>query len=179
KDENITFINYENADVQLTNTDILYVSYLPNDLDDLARIVTKTNPLAIYVGYRNDNHTYLTNIPTREEFKWLYVHLKKVENEEVTRIMTNIIKTQKWEKEKVIFMMSVFKDLDFFNLTDRKLQINTLAKKKDLKQSKTYQEKLKQIEAEKTLYYSTFNELYEWFMQWIETTEIKREVTIK
>ena len=105
--------------------------------------------------------------------------IKKVENEEVTRIMTNIIKTQKWEKEKVIFMMSVFKDLDFFNLTDRKLQINTLAKKKDLKQSKTYQEKLKQIEAEKTLYYSTFNELYEWFMQWIETTEIKREVTIK
>ena len=179
-DENITFIDYGNENIQLTTTDILYVSYLPNDLDDLAKIVTKTNPSAIYVGYRNDNHTYLTNIPTRQEFKWLYRHLTKVENEEVTQIISKVIQTQKWEKDKVIFMMSVFKDLDFFYLTDRKLQINKEASKKDLKTSKTYQQKLKQIEAEKTLYYSTYDELYEWFKQWIDdTTPTKREVNYR
>ncbi len=173
---NVKTISYEDDVTELKKTDILYICSLPKKLDDLKEIITKTNPIAIYVGYRNHHQTYLTQFPKREDFKWLYRHLLSVENEEVKSVISHVINSVGWEKDNVIFMMGVFFDLNFFYLENRKLRINNNAEKKDLMMSSTYQERLQQIEVEKVLYYSTYEALCQWLTQWMDITQVKREV---
>jgi len=172
---NMTLITYDQDVSTLENTDILYICYLPERIQSLANIVSATKPKCIYVCYGNKDHVYLQQLPTRQEFKWLYSYLLKTEQKEVKQEIVQIMSIKQWTKEKVIFMISVFLDLQFIFLQDRKIHVNLQAEKKDLKTSKTYQQKLQQSNMEKILYYSTYEELKNWFMKNIKSQDILRE----
>src|SRR5690625_3866436 len=171
----MSIITYEQKVYILKNKHILYICYLQKKIQSLANIVSATKPKCIYASYGNKDHVYLQQLPTRQEFKWLYSYLLKTEQKEVKQEIVQIMSIKQWTKEKVIFMISVFLDLQFIFLQDRKIHVNLQNKKKDLKTSKTYKQKLQQSNMEKILYYSTYEELKNWFMKNIKSQDILRE----
>src|SRR5690625_1908005 len=104
-DHSMKLITYDIDVSTLEKTEILYICYLPERLQSLANIVSATKPKCIYICYSTTEHAYLQQVPTREEFKWLYSYLMKTEPTEIKQKIVQIISLKRWSKEKVIFMI--------------------------------------------------------------------------
>src|SRR5699024_2738416 len=82
---------------------------------------------------------FLNRLPTRDEFKWLYGYALQYGPVQLKVDLPNIIQTKKWTKEKVIFMLKVFLDLEFITISNDILYVNREVEKKSLDQSIVYQ----------------------------------------
>ena len=169
-------ITYDTDISTLSKTDILYICDLPQDFHALEKIVVKTQPKSIHVSYNITENAYLQSIPSREEFKWLYIFLLKNQPIHTKVDLPKIIYQTKWSKDKLMFMLKVFFDLNFISVQDDMITVDTSAKKSALKNSRTYQLRMEQIEIEKVLYYSTYTQLKQWFQNLINLEEIRKEV---
>src|SRR5699024_1705320 len=95
-------------------------------------------------------------------------------HKELKKIMT----VKSWSKERVLFMAKVFFELEFVKINNGIIQINPRPSKKDVRESKLYQQRMQQAEIEKTLYYSTYNELNNYLLNCVEhTPALKEEVS--
>lgn len=173
---NYDIITYDSDVSDLNKTDILYICDLPKDFQSLKKIVMKTRPKSIYVSYNITENAYLKSIPSREEFKWLYIFLLQNSPIHLNVDLPKMVQTTKWSKEKIIFMLKVFLDLQFISVQNDVITVQKSAEKQELSSSKTYQRRLEQIEIEKVLYYSTFTQLKEWFDPFINIEGIRKEV---
>lgn len=161
--DDVTVITYESDISELKDVDALYVFDLPYDLKVLEDIVTKINPTAIHLSYAAKDDAFLQAVPHRDEFKWLYAYLLKYCPLRLNVDIPNVMRMKKWSKEKVVFMLKVFLDLQFIKVEQDVIYMNENVEKKSLDASRTYQFKLQQGEIEKVLYYSTYNDLKDWF----------------
>ncbi|MEC5422147.1 single-stranded-DNA-specific exonuclease RecJ [Virgibacillus sp. C22-A2] len=159
----------------LTEIDVLYVYDLPPDLSQFKEIIRKTNPANIHVCYYVEDSTYLKSFPSREEFKWYYALLLKRKVVDMKQEMTAIMNTRGWSKERIIFMSKVFFELGFVTIENGVIHLNPQPLKKDLQDSPLYQDRIKRAEIEKTLYYSNYNELKEWFSNCMDYLESAKE----
>lgn len=169
-------ITYDEDISNLSKTDILYICDLPQDFQSLEKIVVKTQPKSIYVSYNITENAYLQSIPSRDEFKWLYVFLLKNCPIHLKVDLPKMVETTKWSKDKIIFMLKVFFDLNFISVQNDVITVQKSAKKQDLSNSKTYQQRKEQMEIERVLYYSTFTQLKNWFNPLINLEGIRKEV---
>lgn len=172
----LTFFSYEDDPTSLQKTDILYVYDLPENLDKLKQIVTQTAPDAIHVSYRVTNDNFLFQLPSRDEFKWLYGFLMKYEPIPLETARKRVSELTKWTEDKVTFMFNVFTDLYFIIIDEGHIFINEQAGKSDLQTSKTYQQRIELSEIEKTLYYSSFEQLKNYFERWMSKQASEEEI---
>jgi len=173
--EEATFITYETDMELLEKTDMLYIYDLPEDITDLEQVVTKLQPSNIHISYYVEDSAFFQTMPTREEFKWLYGYAMKYGPIQLKVDLQQISNIKKWSREKVIFMLKVFLDLQFITIKDDVLYINNHAEKQALDQSKTYQNQLNQSKIEQTLYYATYDEIKQWLHPFIRVTEANEE----
>lgn len=159
----ITSIPYNAYHENLHEVDVLYIRDLPNELNHLKEIIKKTQPKNIYACYLIEDSAYLKSFPSREDFAWYYTLLRKKKTLNLTHELKPIINAKGWSKDRIIFMSKVFSELDFVKITDGVLYCNPNPEKNDLNNSATYQKQLRQMEIEKTLYYSNYDELRAWF----------------
>lgn len=171
--DNVQFITYDSELGYLSETELLYVYDLPNNLQQLKTIVELTNPESIHVSYQVTEDAFLQTIPNREQFKKVYEYIATFSPVDLKQHYPNMIKTLRLRKEYVSFILKVFYDLHFITVENNVVKVNRHAKKAELTESKTYQQRVKQSEVEKILYYSTQQELKEWFLQ--QTERIKGE----
>ncbi len=154
--------------VNLAESEILYVLDLPDDIQTLKTIVEKTNPAFIHVSYSITDDAYLQSIPTREDFKWMYGYLFKHAPIHLKIDLPTMMQLKRWTKDKTVFILKVFLDLKFIHIEDNVIYINKDVEKTDLSTSKTYQQRLEKGKIEKELYYSTYEELKQWFEQHLQ-----------
>src|SRR5699024_10726458 len=159
----ITIVTYDDNLHGLVRPDILYIYDLPDHLQSLETVVQETNPRSIHVSYQTSDNAYLQYIPSRDEFKWLYGYLFKNSTINLNLDLTTMMQIKRWSKDKLIFMLKVFIDLSFITIRENVLHVNKQAEKRELQTSPTYQKRLEQINIEKVLYYSTCEELKQWF----------------
>lgn len=173
----ITNITYDECDIhQLQHVNQLFISDLPNDLSILEQIVTATQPKQIHVCYYISDSAYLQAFPTREEFGWLYGYILKEKSFNIKQEIPLIMQNRGWTKERVIFMLHVFKQLQFINTKEGIVRFVPNPAKRDLEESQVYQDRLQQAEIERILYYSNYTQLKNWFSQWMGY-EAKEEVS--
>lgn len=159
----ITVISYNEHIETLPQTEILFIYDLPSELNTLEKIIYKTNPNFIHASYTITDNAYLQSIPNREDFKWLYAYLFNYCPIHLNVDLPSVMQMKKWTKDKIIFILKVFLDLQFITIQDNVIYINKNAEKKALQTSKTYQKRVEQGKIEKLLYYSTYEELKSWF----------------
>src|SRR5699024_11852131 len=111
--DDVTVITYESDISEIEKVDALYVFDLPFDLKVLENIVKALNPIAIHVTYQAKEDAFLQAIPHRDDFKWLYGYLHKYCPLRLNVDIPNVMKMKNWSKEKVVFMLKVFLDLQF------------------------------------------------------------------
>ncbi|RXI99929.1 single-stranded-DNA-specific exonuclease RecJ [Anaerobacillus alkaliphilus] len=120
-------------------------------------------PERIYpMFYHSENH-FFTTIPSRDHFKWFYAFLTKRQTFDLTKHGEQLAKHKGWSKDTIDFMVKVFFELEFVTIKNGLISLSTSIEKKDLQHSKTYKRKQEQASLENDLYYSSYNELKQWF----------------
>src|SRR5690625_1650693 len=173
--EHVQVITYESDVSTLEKAEILYIYDLPYDLTVLQNIVKQVNPSCIHISYTVTEDAFLQTVPNRTEFKWLYGFIFKHSPIHLKEDIPKIMQMKQWTKEKIIFMLKVFLDLQFIMIENDVIYINKDVQKTELQNSRTYQYRLQQSEIEKTLYYSTYQELKQWFENYLVIGETNRE----
>ncbi|MFS0672917.1 single-stranded-DNA-specific exonuclease RecJ [Ornithinibacillus sp. 179-J 7C1 HS] len=173
--DEIRQITYQEAVALDEKVDVLYLYDLPSDLEELRLIINKVKPVNIHACFYVENSAYLSAFPSREDFKWLYSVIWKKQVLDSRKDLNPIINAKKWHKDAVIFMLNVFSELEFVNINNGLIQLNKSPQKKDLQEASVYQERLKQTEIEKILYYATYEELLRWFQDCMGQMENLKE----
>lgn len=163
--EHVQLITYETALDSIVETELLTVYDLPPDLESLGRIVEKTKPQSVHVAYHVARDAFIQTIPSREQFKQVYLYIASFQEFDLRKHFPNMIKQLRLPKEQLSFILRVFYDLNFIFVEDKVIRLNRQPEKQALHTSATYQRRLIQAEVEKTLYYSSQHELKEWFIQ--------------
>lgn len=136
---------------------------LPPNIHILERLVLDKCPHRIYVHFHQEQNHYFSILPTRDHFKWYYAFLFKRKSFDLKRHGKQLADHRGWTTETVEFMSQVFFELDFVTINNGIVEILPTRSKKDLTDSKTYQNKQNQIVVEKELLYSSFQQLKQWF----------------
>ncbi|WP_200411356.1 single-stranded-DNA-specific exonuclease RecJ [Virgibacillus salexigens] len=173
--EGINYKTYQDLLDDPEQLNSLFIIDMPNEIADLEQLIKNTKPNNIHVCYYVKDSTYLRAFPSREEFKWVYAFILRRKQLHADRDITVLIQSKGWTKDKLLFILDVFEELDFISNTDGIIQPNPQPMKKDLRSSSIYQQRLRQAEIEKVLYYSTYEELKSFFTRCAEYLGIPKE----
>ena len=83
-----------------------------------------------------------------------------------------------WSKDRIIFISNVFFELGFVKIENGVIELETNPEKKDLSDSKLYQERLNRVDIEKQLYYSNYEELKMWMESCMDYLNIPEEEVV-
>lgn len=138
---------------------------LPSSLNELSQVFRHVKPKKIFACFQSTGQHFFSRLPDRNDFKWLYAFLLKKKRVPIPEGLQQIRRIKGWTTDWIEFMIKVFLELEFVTMDDGVLSILPSPAKKDLNEAEVYREKLRQIEIEKTLFYSSYKDLREWFDQ--------------
>lgn len=153
------------------HTDLLLYD-LPNHLDELKQMLSFVSPRKIYAYFKLGQESTFSFIPKREQFKQFYAIIMKRQKVNIQDRL-KIARTLGWSKEQIEFIIKVFLDLHFVTIENGFITLNPNPKKQDLADSITYQRKEQQILVERTLYYSSYDELKNWIDEHLVTSNVE------
>lgn len=159
----------------LDKADDLYIFDLPKEKSLLEEIVRVTKPNNIHACYYVEASTYLTSFTSREAFKWFYGLILKRKKLDLKKELNQILHVKKWTQERVVFMTKVFQELNFVKVNHGVVEVNPQSEKRDLKESKLFEEQLSKADIEKKLYYSNYEDLKQWFENCMTNSNIAEE----
>ncbi|MGM0874387.1 MAG: single-stranded-DNA-specific exonuclease RecJ [Bacillota bacterium] len=136
---------------------------IPPSLELLDSLFTQGKPERIYPVFLQEADHFFATIPTREHFKWYYGFLLKKGSFKLKEQGEQLAQHKGWSKETIEFMSQVFFELEFVTIENGVISTNSTSQKRDLAESKTYVQKQMQIELEKTLLYTSYMQLKQWF----------------
>ncbi|TRM12806.1 single-stranded-DNA-specific exonuclease RecJ [Lentibacillus cibarius] len=165
---NVVCVTYDTDVSSLEGIHTLFLYDFPPSLTVMENLVKNLKPDNIHVCFYLQDSTFMKAFPAREDFKWLYGLLAKRQTIHLQKELPMVMDAKGWTKDRILFMSSVFFELDFVKIEEGTMKLNANPLKKDLSESAKYQERLNRVEIEKTLYYSTYNELKTWFSNCLE-----------
>ncbi|MBS4176226.1 single-stranded-DNA-specific exonuclease RecJ [Lederbergia citrea] len=136
---------------------------LPQDIEMLEKLVSGKKPARIYTHFYQEENHFFSTLPTRDHFKWYYAFLIKRRSFDMKKYGNDLAAHRGWSRETIEFMSQVFFELDFVTIKDGLITINSEKTKKDLSDSPAYQRKQAQMNVEKELLYSSYQQLKQWF----------------
>jgi single-stranded-DNA-specific exonuclease len=152
---------------------------LPPSKEIVIHLLAGKQPGRIYPHFYKRDSAFFNTMPTREHFKWYYAFLAKKGPFDINRFGDDLAKHRGWSKETIEFMSKVFFELNFATINNGFISLEKIAPKRDLTESKTYQQRQAQFTLENDLLYSSFKQLREWFesilQESVETREAKEE----
>ncbi|KKI92338.1 recombinase RecJ [Bacillus sp. SA1-12] len=149
----------------------LVILDIPSSLEHLDFLFTQGKPDRIYTVFQQEVDHFFATIPTREHFKWYYAFLMKRGTFNVKELGEKLAQHKGWSKETIEFMSQVFFELEFVTIENGVISTNSTLQKRDLAESATYAKKQSQIELEKTLLYTSYSQLKQWFEERFQTSE--------
>lgn len=171
---NVEVISFHEK-ARFAKVNMLYIYDFPESLEEIEKVIENTQPESIHLSYGLTSNAFLENVPSREEFAWLYGYLMQNNPVQIKIDLAKIMRLKNWQKDRVVFMIQVFLDLAFISIQDSIIHINPQTEKKALDSSTVYQRHLEQGKLEKILYYSTYEELKDWFLNQIDFTPAHKE----
>ncbi|MFD1362951.1 single-stranded-DNA-specific exonuclease RecJ [Lentibacillus salinarum] len=173
--DDVVCITYDTDISSLRNVHTLFLVDLPTDLSTLQATIKQLNPDNIHVCFQVTDSAFMKAFPAREDFKWLYALLVKRKQIDIAKDFPMIMNAKAWTRDRVRFMTDVFFDLGFVKIENGVIEPNANPVKKDLADSTVYQERLNRIDIEKTLYYSTYDELKSWLTACMNDRQAPKE----
>jgi single-stranded-DNA-specific exonuclease len=116
----------------------------------------------IYICFGDEDITYqLPVVPNREKFKLLYQTLwtKRSAKLPLQASMEALSRRLGLSKKAIRFLMDVFQELQFVQIENDQMEVVANPAKRDLSESKIYQQGKNQSEVLQTLIYSSYREL--------------------
>lgn len=173
---NVVQLSYEEDSYQGNKADQLFLFELPSTIEELKLLVTELKPNNIHLCFQVNQSTYLSQFPSRDDFKWFYGQILKQQVIDLNKEINLIINAKGWSKENIVFMSKVFLELEFVKIKDGVIKAEVAPQKKDLDVSTIYQKRLNKADIEKQLYYSKNDELYRLFVSFMDLETSEEEV---
>jgi single-stranded-DNA-specific exonuclease len=174
--DSITYIaNEQDAQILDLHEKNLVLLDFPPTKEIVNQLLFGKKPSKIYPHFYKKGSAYFNTMPTREHFKWYYAFLAKKAPFDLKRFGDDLAKHRGWSKETIDFMSQVFFELNFATINNGLISLEKIAPKRDLIESKTYQQRQAQYTLEKDLLYSSFHQLKDWFDSIIQESVDNRE----
>lgn len=109
--------------------------------------------------FYKETHLFLTGIPTREDFTHSYKFFATHKDIDLINHGNTLSQHLKLENAKIFLIVKVFLEAKFVIIVNGVLNVVEHPEKQDILKTKSYQEALKQLEAEELFLYSSFNEV--------------------
>lgn len=136
---------------------------LPDTEDELAAVLAELKPKRIYAHFHAKESQYFEQIPTREQFAWLFSFIKKRGTFDFKKHCDELAKHKGWSRETLFFMLQVFFELDFVTLNNGLTEVAKAPSKRDLTEAPIYKKREQQIALEQKLLYAPYRDLKQWF----------------
>ncbi|TWI56273.1 single-stranded-DNA-specific exonuclease RecJ [Halalkalibacter nanhaiisediminis] len=133
-------------------------------------------PSRIYTIFHQENDSFFTTNPNREQFKWFYAFLLKRKSFDMTKHSQELASYKGWSRHTVDFMSQVFCELGFVTIENGIVTVAEKPEKKGLDESKTYRQKQEQAHIENDFVYTSYDELKQWFTQVISKKEVDNKL---
>lgn len=163
KEEIIYLSDCEGASIQQINNEYVVLLDLPPTDELMHTFLSAHFPERIYAVFLNAQNHFFSTIPTREHFKWYYAFLAKKGSFDMKKYAADLAKHRGWSKETIEFMSQVFFELNFVTIENGLISLLSHTKKRDLRESITYQMKQKQVDIENMYLYSNYHQLKQCF----------------
>lgn len=159
----------EALNINITNKYAVFVD-TPPSTELLYSLFVKGEPERIYAIFLQENDHFFATIPTRDHFKWFYGFLLKRGPFDLKHKGEELARHRGWSKQTIEFMSKVFFELEFVTIENGIISIQTQSSKRDLSESILYAKKQQQIELEKMLLYTSYQQLKLWFNEHMNST---------
>ncbi len=136
---------------------------LPDSEEELAAVLAELKPKRIYAHFYAKESQYFEQIPTREQFAWLFSFIKKRGTFDFKKHCDELAKHKGWSRETLFFMLQVFFELDFVTLNNGLTEVAKAPSKRDLTEAPIYKKREQQIALEQKLLYASYRDLKQWF----------------
>jgi single-stranded-DNA-specific exonuclease len=136
---------------------------LPDSEEQLAQVLSELRPKRIYAHFYAKDSQYFEQIPTREQFAWLFSFIKKRGSFDFKKHCDELAKHKGWNRDAIFFMLQVFFELGFVTLNNGITEIAQSPSKRDLSEAPIYKKREQQIALEQKLLYASYKDLKEWF----------------
>jgi len=160
---NVTYLSYGDSCENLTECETLYILDMPQSSEELERMIQQINPKNILVNFRLQESLYLKPFPSREQFKNVYAYLFKKKSVHLEKELEQMMRLTSLDEETTRFILAVFNDLQFISIEEQNITLNEQSIKRDLTESTVYQMRKEAVKVEKTLYYSNYKQLLDYF----------------
>lgn len=174
--ENVETTTYTSHELSKSVVDLLIISDMPEDKEDLINILNQIKTDSILVNY-DLFESKLNHIPSRDDFKKLYGFIMKEKSVDMKQKINHISKQFNWTREQIIFMVLVFIELEFIQSTNSVLTINPDSQKSELEQARHYKKELNKEQIESDMYYSGLEELHDFLFHHLKNSRNTLEET--
>jgi single-stranded-DNA-specific exonuclease len=125
------------------------------------------------------NEQRLRKIPDREAFKWLYSYFYTHKTVAFDMKIWEIGRRKGFSKEELMFMVQVFKELQFIKEEEGYYSLINNPKKQSFEHSITYRREKERIEVETELVFSSIHDLSKWLTHSREDWNELKEATVR
>ena len=131
----------------------------PDSIDQFIETISKNDHLPIKCYFYKKNQLFLSGIPKRDDFAKAYQYFATHKNIDLKNKGHLLARQLKLDINKIFLIVQVFLEAKFVIINNGVLNIVKHPETKDLQKTKTYQDALKQMKAEKLFIYSSFKEV--------------------
>ncbi|WLR49977.1 single-stranded-DNA-specific exonuclease RecJ [Bacillus tianshenii] len=149
---------------------------LPHTLDQLETLFQNGMPERLYAVLDHKDDHYFSMLPTREHFKWYYGFLLKQQPFNLEKYAPLLAKRKGWSVDMIHFMSQVFFELNFATIENGLINLMEKPAKKDISDSKIYQQKKTQMTLENDFLYSSYEVLRKSFQQMCDGVKLEEEI---
>lgn len=146
-----------------TPVDHLVLLDLPESETQLEEVLTYLKPKRIYAHFYTKESHYFEQIPTREQFGWLFSFIKQRGSFDFKKDGDALAKHKGWSQETLFFMLQVFFELDFVTLKNGLTEIAETPSKRNLSEAPAYSAREARMALEQKLLYASYRDLKQWF----------------
>ena len=137
----------------------LYIVDCPDVIDDLEQLLSKVSPKTTVLYLYKKQLISKIGMPDRNSYAKLFRFVKEHSNINIATQLKQISEHLHISARTIIFMVQVFRELDFITIQDRKIKLNPNYAPRDLKTAPSYHLRTQQLAAEKKLLISNTHEL--------------------
>lgn len=138
---------------------------IPHDFDSFKRTFDTNDADTMYLIFHKKNQIYFEGMPSIEKFKLLFKCFKMKPVIDLKTDGGYLIDLLKVKPDTLLFMLEVYKDLNFIYQSELTYHLNETIEKAEIQSSGTYKKRLNALKLEQTFLFSTFDSLKQQIME--------------
>ncbi|WP_414053541.1 single-stranded-DNA-specific exonuclease RecJ [Macrococcus equi] len=132
---------------------------IPDTYESFKTTFDSIDAETIYFIFHKKKQIYFEGMPSIEKFKLLFKCFKMKPMIDLKKDGGYIIDLLKVKPETLLFMLEVYKELEFIQQTDMTFELNDTIQKAEIQSSNHYNERLRELKLEQLFLFSTFDSL--------------------